>query len=145
MEPLDPNDSLWKLLGKARPVEPRPNFTQNVLRAVRQTPQTQGWWVKLSEWLQDSPSALPRMAFAAAAALTIAALVATQFRTADTSSDLARKVSEPVVEAPAVTTVAEPPLLAVETQLESVDQVSILLALEDTSTLTDSEINFLLY
>ena len=139
MEPLDPNDPLWKLLGKARPVEPRPNFTQNVLRAARQTPQTRGWWPKISEWLRDSPAALPRMVLTAAAAVAFAALVAVQLRTTDTAPMLA-------LQTPAlVTSVAELPLLAVETQLESIDQVSALLALEDTSTLTDSEINFLLY
>ena len=142
MEPLDPNDSLWKLLGKARPVEPRSNFTANVLRAARQTPQTRGWWAKVSEWLQDSPSALPRMAIGVVAAVAFAAVVAVQFRTTESSLDLAQHVSNA---APVAATVAEPPLLAVETQLESVDQVSMLLALEDTSSLTDSEINFLLY
>jgi hypothetical protein len=142
MEPLDPNDSLWKLLGKARPVEPRSNFTANVLRAARQTPQTRGWWAKVSEWLQDSPSALPRMAVGVAAAVALAAAVAVQFRTTESPPNLVQHVSDT---APVVATVAEPPLLAVETQLESVDQVSMLLALEDTSSLTDSEINFLLY
>ena len=142
MEPLDPNDSLWKLLGKARPVEPRSNFTANVLRAARQTPQTRGWWAKVSEWLQDSPSALPRMAVGVAAAVAFAAVVAVQIRTPESSPNLAQHASST---APLAMTVAEPPLLAVETQLESVDQVSMLLALEDTSSLTDSEINFLLY
>ena len=142
MEPLDPNDSLWKLLGKARPVDPRPNFTQNVLRAARQTPQSRGWWAKVSEWLQDSPSALPRMAVGAAVAVAMALVVATQFRGGDASSTLAvAGGSEPVL----VATAVEPPLFAVETQMESVYQVGALLALEDTSTLTDSEINFLLY
>lgn len=140
MEPLDPNDPLWKLLGKARPVEPRSNFTQNVLRAARQTQQTRGWWAMLLGRLQDNSASLPRVMVGAAAALALAALVTLQLRTPDTPPVVVQKTVTP-----AAVTVAEPPILAVETQLESIDQVSALLALEDTSTLTDSEINFLLY
>jgi hypothetical protein len=142
MEPLNPNDPLWKLLGKARPVEPRPNFTANVLRAARQTPQTRGWWARVSEWFQESPSALPRMAVGIAAAVAFAGLVAVQIRTTEPSTNLAQHVSGST---PVTATVAEPPLLAVETLLESVDEVGMLLALEDTASLTDSQINFLLY
>ena len=145
MEPLEPNDPLWKVLGKARPVEPRSNFTQNVLRAARQTPQTRGWWAGLAQWLSDNPPALSRVALGAATAAVVVALAVMQFRTASPSSDPTGIASVSTSPASWSTTVAEPPLLAVETQLESVDQMSVLLALEDTSTLTDSEINFLLY
>lgn len=141
MEPLEPNDPLWKLLGKGRAVEPRPNFTQNVLRAARQTPQTRGWWAKLSEWFSDHPSSLPRLATGAAIVAVLGISLASQFSPDHSSMQVAK--------VPSVTTptavAAEPPLLAVETQLENLDQVSALLALEDTSTLTDSEISFLLY
>ena len=51
MEPLTPNDPLWKLMSKARPVVPRPDFTQNVLRAARQQGQDTGWWPQISDWL----------------------------------------------------------------------------------------------
>lgn len=141
MEPLEPNDPLWKVLGKARPVEPRPNFTQNVLRAARQTPQIRGWWAVVSGWFSDHSTSLPRMALTAAAVVVVAAFVTFQFRSEQSLSSVA---SVPTSVAPDAT-VAEPPILAVETQLESIEQVGALLALEDTSTLTDREINFLLY
>lgn len=140
MEPLEPHGPLWKLLGKAKPVEPRPNFTQNVLRAARQTPQSRGWWARVTEWFQDNPSALSRSATGVMAAVALTVVLAAQFRTSDTPATM---VAQPVL--PTASIVAEAPLLAVESQLESVDEVSMLLALEDTSTLTDSEINFLLY
>lgn len=141
MEPLEPNDPLWKLLGKGRAVEPRPNFTQNVLRAARQTPQTRSWWAKMSEWFSDHPSALPRLAASAAVVAVVGISLASEFASHHSSSQF---VKAPSVMTPTAA-VAEPPLLAVETQLENLDQVSALLALEDTSTLTDSEISFLLY
>ena len=50
MDPIPPNDPLWKLLGQSRRVEVRPNFTQNVLRAARQTPQERGWFARLRTW-----------------------------------------------------------------------------------------------
>ncbi len=142
MEPLEPNDSLWKLLGKAKPVEPRPNFTQNVLRAARHTPQTRGWWAGISEWLQARPSFLPRLSITAAALAALAAFAASELRTTNGPALIAIRTAAPQSSAIAS---AEPPLLAVEAQLESVDQVSMLLALEDTSSLSDSEISFLLY
>ncbi|MBX7209591.1 MAG: hypothetical protein K1X78_14845 [Verrucomicrobiaceae bacterium] len=144
MDPLAPNDPLWKLLGKARPVEPRPNFTRNVVRAARQTPQARGWWAVLACWFQDSPVALPRFVVGTAAGFAIAALIATQFRSGAPSSGtmLSSQQSAPVA---APVSVAEPPLLAIESQLETIDEIGALLALEDTSSLTDSEISFLLY
>lgn len=141
MDPLEPNDPLWKVLGKAKPVEPRPNFTQNVLRAARQIPQTRGWWAVVSGWFSDHSTSLPRMALVAAAALVLGAFVTFQFRSEQSPPSV---VFTSASVAPAET-VAEPPILAVETQLESIEQVGALLALEDTSTLTDREINFLLY
>ena len=52
MEPFTPDDPLWKLMGNARPVVPRPNFTQNVLRAARLEPQVTGWRRRLWCWWQ---------------------------------------------------------------------------------------------
>jgi hypothetical protein len=43
MEPFSPQDPLTKLLAQARKIEARSNFTQNVVRAARQTPQDRGW------------------------------------------------------------------------------------------------------
>lgn len=145
MDPLEPNDPLWKLLGRARRVEPRSNFTQNVLRAARQTPQSRGWWSAVGEWFADHPSALARTALAAAAVVVIGALVTLQLRpSAASQSQIAQQ--QPAPPAPAtVAMAAEPPILPLDTQLESMDQVTALLALEDASKLTDSEISFLLY
>lgn len=151
MDPLEPNDPLWKLLGKSRAVEPRPNFTQNVLRAARQTPQTRGWWAGVREWFADYSSATPRFAVGVAAAAVLVVSVISQIRPSVTAPELAGKEMVPAkpAEVPArqisALSAVETPLVAVETQLENIDQVSALLALEDTSSLTDSEISFLLY
>jgi hypothetical protein len=138
MEPLEPNDPLWNLLGRSRPVEPRGNFCQNVLREVRHTPQDVGLWSRIKGWFRDSPSRLPRFALGSACALLLAFSLSTQFSPEDQTSI----ASTP---APASANVEDIPLLGVETQLESMDEVSALLALEDTSSFSDSEINFLLY
>ena len=142
MEPLDPNDPLWNLLGKARRVEPRPNFTRNVLRTARQTPQAAGWWAALMSRFQDQPASLPRMLAGVAAAVVVAAAAVLQWTASEPATMAQLKPSRPHAVA---VTVVEAPILAVEAQLESMDQVSALLALEDTSSLTDSEISFLLY
>lgn len=49
MNPSDEQDDLWRLLGKARPVEPSAFFARNVLREVRGTGQQRraGWAVWL--------------------------------------------------------------------------------------------------
>ena len=151
MEPFDPKDPLWNLLGKSRPVEPRPNFTQNVLRAARQTSQDHGWRARVSGWFADHPSAFPRLAAGAAAAVVLTLGVMSWLPVSGppgglvgNTSPSAKTVEAPAQQASAVAA-AEIPLVAVETQLENIDQVSALLALEDTSSLTDSEIGFLLY
>lgn len=143
MEPLPPNDSLWKLLGKARQIEPRSDFVRNVVREARQTPQTQGWLAALKEWLGAASSPiLPRLAWAAAL-VAVAALVVQGLKTPSSEPALAEVKTEPPV---AVAIAPEAlPLTDVETQLENIEQVNALLALEDTSTLTDTEISFLLY
>lgn len=146
MDPLEPNDPLWKLLGRVRRVEPRSNFTQNVLRAARQTPQSRGWWAAVGEWFADHPSALARAAVAASAVVVTGALVTLQLRPNAASQSQLAQQQQPAAPAHAtVVEAAEPPILPLDTQLESMDQVTALLALEDASKLTDSEINFLLY
>lgn len=54
MDPLTPDDPLWKLLGQSRPVELRPDFVRNVLRAARQTPQDKGWLASLKARWQEA-------------------------------------------------------------------------------------------
>ncbi len=142
MNPLEPNDPLWKLLGQGREVDARPNFAQNVARAARNTPQERGWWGRLRVWLAESGSLLPAGRLAAVAAVVVVAgwaAVAFWRDEAATAPGLA-------VTGPAEVKVVEAPLVPeVETQLESLDYLDALLALEDTSGLTDSEIAYLLY
>ncbi|WP_038158966.1 hypothetical protein [Verrucomicrobium sp. BvORR106] len=158
MEPLSPNDPVFKLLGKTKSVEPRPNFTQNVLRAVRQTPQRETWWERCQSWLANGFGARSTWAgsgLAVTAALAIwlgvrapevetphnsPAAVATH-STKASSPDWA--TSSPTLEEENFTAVEEP--TSVASQLASMDQMSLLLAQQDTSALTDNEIALLLY
>lgn len=151
MEPLTPNDPLWKVLGKARPVEPRPNFTQNVVRMARQTPQERGWLAGLKAWWQDHPAAGVGLSWTAVAALiALTAVVVHQPESAMSPSTVAH-LSTPV---PAASTSAVDPTAVetdfplvpgFETEWENLEQMGDLLAVHDTSLLTDSEINILLY
>lgn len=154
MNPLEPNDPLWKLLGQSRDVETRSNFAQNVARLARNTPQQRSWWSRVRAWWVESESPLPmRGLMAAAAVVTLAGWAAVSFLNEGASVSNAHSVVAP---SPALTTPApasppvaqgvEVPLVAeVETQLESLDYLDALLALEDTSSLTDKEIAYLLY
>lgn len=138
MEPLSPQDPLTKLLAQARRIEARSNFTQNVVRAARQTPQDRGWLASLRAWWEDlicAPVA-GRWALAAGAAAAIALTFAVLHTQPETTSPVA---VQPV---PAV----EVPLLpAAEMPWEAAYQTEALLAVDDTSQFTDSEIGFLLY
>jgi len=70
--PASPDDPLWKLLGEARKVEVRGNFTANVLRAARNTPQDKGCLASLlARCMESSVSWLrPAMALALVALIT---------------------------------------------------------------------------
>jgi len=136
MEPFSPQDPISKLLAQARRIEARSNFTQNVVRAARQTPQDRGWLAALRTWWEDVSFAAPaaKWAFASVsvAAIALALLI---FQT------------QPVVTPQIVQqNVPELPLLpAAETPWEATYDTQALLAVDDTSQLTDSEISFLLY
>ena len=148
MEPISPNDPLWKLLGQAEKVKPRPNFTQNVLRAARQTPQEQGWFVRVRAWLGTPSQIALRGAFAAAALVALALVIERPWQQPNASySGLAQtqvSLKPAIVEAPATEAeaAAEP---EVSTEWESMEKFDALLAVEDTSELTDREIHLLLY
>lgn len=158
MDPLSNNDPLHALLVKARPVEPRTDFTQNVMRAIRQVPQSQGAWARVQEWFGSL--SMPRLALAGAAALAVAlAFIALQQPVGQTSvvahetalvpvaaaasqTHLPAVVDEMLLsatETPAVTSAAVPP------DFGDMDPMGILLVQEDTSALTNSEIALLLY
>lgn len=142
MEPLTPNDPLWKVLGQAKPVEPRPNFTQNVVRLARQTPQERGWLAQIRAWWQEKEGVRSGLTWAAAAAVVL--LTATVVYQPTTSSPQVAQTAVPTAEAATVEN--DFPLVPeFETEWKNLEQVGDLLAVHDTSLLTDSEINVLLY
>ena len=137
MEPLEPNDPLWNLLGRSRPVEPRGNFAQNVVRAARQTPQDRGLWAQLKSSFEKIPFFSPRLAIGVACAVVIGVSVLTLPSEKATVTPALVATQPPAVEGV--------PLAMPEAPFESMDEVSALLAVEDTSSLSDSQIHFLLY
>ena len=145
MEPLSPNDPLWKLLGKARPVEPRSNFLPNVLREVRNTPQQTSWWSRVSENFSAWLAGLQRPALMAMAAFVIAALLVTLLDrpVPETSPDVS------VANMTALQPLADEEMALIADDLSlptaGLDHMEALVAMEDTSSLTDNEIAFLLY
>jgi hypothetical protein len=143
MNPLEPQDPLWRLLGKGREADVRPNFVQNVVREARQTPQERGWWVGLRAWWTDATGMVPvGRLVAGVAVLVVFGMVAVSGLKESAVEVPVVAVAEPESSAAAV----EAPLVPeVETQLESLDYLDALLALEDTSALTDREIAYLLY
>lgn len=139
MEPFSPQDPLTKLLAQARKIEARSNFTQNVVRAARQTPQDRGWLAAVRAWWEETGWFAPQAKWSFASAVTLMAVVALALL--QTRSDTTPQVVEK-----AVASVAELPLLpAAETPWETAYQTEALLAVEDTTQFTDSEIGFLLY
>lgn len=148
MDPLSPNDPLWKLLGQAEKVKPRPNFTQNVLRAARQTPQEKGWLARVREWLGTPRQMAFRGALAASAAV-VAVLMVQSWSEPQSAGVAQVPVTKKAVSEVTVAVAAESTELAaapeVETEWENMEKFDALLAVEDTSELTDREIHFLLY
>jgi hypothetical protein len=146
MNPLEPHDPLWKLLGKSRGAEVRPSFVQNVVREARNTAQERGWRARLRAWWTDSEAPLPMGRLIAVAAMVVVAgwamVAALPERVSVEAGPLA--VVEGVL-APEVKGGEVPLVQEVETQLESLDYLDALLAVEDTSGLTDSEIAYFLY
>lgn len=139
MDPLTPNDPLWKLLGQSRRVEARPNFTQNVLRAARQTPQESGWFARLRAWAAASER--PGLAWAVAAALALAAGWML-LQPAASGPELTQQPAE----VPALLLETDFPLVdGYDTQWQNLEQMGDLLAVQDSALLTDREIHLLLY
>jgi hypothetical protein len=142
MNPLEPQDPLWKLLGKGREADVRPNFVQNVVREARQSPQERGWWVGVRAWWTGATGMVPvGRLVAGVAVLVVLGVVAVGGLKESAVEVPVVAVAEPVPAA-----AVEAPLVPeVETQLESLDYLDELLALEDTSALSDREIAYLLY
>ena len=138
MEPFSPQDPMTKLLAQARRIEARSNFTQNVVRAARQTPQDRGWLASIKAWWEDVTYAPAAGKWALAAGATAA--IALTFAVLQMPQDAAPQFAEQPVALPEV-----PLLPAAETPWETAYQTEALLAVEDTTQFTDSEIGFLLY
>lgn len=140
MDPLTPNDPLWKLLGEARKVEVRGNFTANVLREARNTPQEKGLGYRLlSLWKGESlPWLRPVVAMALVVALGVVWLP--QSSVTNTITVTKAEVVAPLAD-------EDMALIAndVDLALEGMNHLDALVAMEDTSALTDTEIAFLLY
>lgn len=138
MEPLSPQDPLYHLLGKTKPVEPRADFTRNVLRVVRQLPQSESAWERFLHLL-TIPRATTSFAFAAALALGVFVLwnPSQSNRTTLPVADAA--IAQPVFD------FTKPSESDVASELDGMNHLSALLAQQDTSALTDSDIAFLLY
>lgn len=138
MEPLDAQDPISRLLAQARRIEARANFTPNVVRAARQTPQDRGWFAALRAWWEETSLVAPvgRLALAAAVIALAAVLV-----------PLALHPTAPAVVEHTAPILDESPLLLpdVAAPWEAAYQTEALLAVEDTTQFTDSEISFLLY
>lgn len=141
MEPLPPNDPLWNLLGKTKPAEPRPNFVQNVVRAARQTPQERGWLAYLKGWWQERELGHAPLAWAAAAVIALAGISLTFLPQAEVTP----MVAQPVVNQDAVVSEADFLVPEFETEWKNLETMGDLLAVQDTSQLTDREIHMLLY
>jgi anti-sigma-K factor RskA len=157
MEPLSPNDPIYQLLGKSKPVEPRPNFTQNVLRAVRQAPQTVSAWERVQEWLGGW--SMPRLAVAGAmAAVAIGLAVMAMQKPATQTPVVAQKsnsTSPPAVQptllhevsAAMILAATAPEVTVTESSpaSENLDPMGVLLVEQDTSALTNSDLALLAY
>lgn len=143
MEPLSPNDPLWKLLGQAPPVEPRSNFTAHVLREARNTAQDTGWWARMTGDFSAWMASLRRPALIGATAFAVVTLLAMVLdRPTQVQPEVAvvPTVIQPVAD-------EEMALIVNDSSLpfENLDHVEALVAMDDTSSLSDSEIAFLLY
>jgi hypothetical protein len=145
MDNFTPNDPLWKLLGHAKPVEPRGNFLQNVVRAARQTPQERHLWARVLGWWSDHETAAWRRTAWLGATATIALTLAYVGWPSAPPSGQATVAASPATSiefnAKAMEFVAED----LAAPLASLDHMDELLASEDTSSLSDSDIAFLLY
>ncbi len=141
MEPLTPNDPLWNVLGKAKPVKPRANFVQNVVRAARQTPQELSWLAQFQGWWQGRESPSAGFTWTAVATMVMLAVSLTLM-----TRDEAPQTAAVLVIDETLLTEAEFPLVSeFEAEWKKLETMGDLLAVQDTSQLTDHEIHLLLY
>ncbi|MEQ1752406.1 MAG: hypothetical protein ABL974_23495 [Prosthecobacter sp.] len=141
MEPLTPNDPLWNVLGKAKLVKPRANFVQNVMRAARQTPQERGWLAQFKGWWQERESPSAGLTWAALATVVMLAVSLTLM----TRNEAPQTAAVPVIEETLLIEADFPLVSEFETEWKKLETMGDLLAVQDTSELTDREIHLLLY
>lgn len=146
MDPLTPNDPLWKLLGEAREVEVRGNFTANVLRAARNTPQEKGWLASLRAMVRGESSVTWLRPAAVALSLVVLVAGGVIWLPQQAVQPQAVLASDGTLATPALSD-EDMALIAndVDLALEGMSHLDTLVAMEDTSALTDTEIAFLLY
>jgi hypothetical protein len=146
MKSFEPDDPLWKLLGASREPKVRPNFVQNVVREARNAEQERGWWAVVKAWWFESGTMMPvgRLIAVAAVVVLLGVVGVGVFDGGESvPSGVAVQLAETDTQ---VVAVVEVPLVPeVETQMKSLDSLDELLAVEDTSGLTDRQIAFLLY
>lgn len=144
MDPFSKDDPLHRLLGRCRRIEPRPNFTQNVMRSIRSAPQQQGFWTALGTWFQFRPFTR-RTAAVCAVAFAAAWIIVLNTPEPASRPMTASGPSSPITAPVPAATSAETEDALVASELDTMNQLSDLLAQQDISQLTDGEIAMLLY
>jgi hypothetical protein len=141
--PLDPQDPLWPLLGKAKSVPVRPNFSQNMARCARQTAQERGLWAAWRAWFRELDSI--QLAGRLAAATAVVLLSVSGYIWLQPAGTSAPQTVAAVERAagPAAEWLADEVLP--ESELAQLDEIHALLTVDDTSLLTDQELQVLLY
>jgi len=147
MNPLEPNDPLWQLLGMSREAKVRGNFVQNVVREARNTPQDRGLFVAVKVWARGETRGevawlRPGLALGALALLGWVSL--NLGSTGPSEVAVQAEVATPVMSAEeeAMIQLAD----AMPTMpLETINEMDALLAMDDAAVLTDTELAFLLY
>jgi hypothetical protein len=140
MDPLTPDDPLWKLLGQSRPVELRPDFVRNVMRAARQTPQDKGWLASLKARWQEASWTQTGLSWAAAGAIAILGIVSV-LPEAIPDHGPASSTQLSAVDQPS----ADFMVPEFESEWRNLEHMGDLLVVNDTTGLTDQEIQLLLY
>jgi hypothetical protein len=145
MEPLPPNDPVWDLLRKAKHVEPRANFVRNVVREARQTPQEHGLLAKIRGWWQDNTAISPGLTWAAATAVVMLAASFALVTQQDASTTVASQSPVTISEEVLLTEIDFPIVPEFVSELNQMEQMGDLVAVQDTTQLTSREIHLLLY
>ena len=146
MEPFSPPDPLHALLGKSKPVEPRANFSQNVLRAVRQLPQQETLRERLSRWISGLTEPSTALATAVAVGFVLMVISDGRMPSEARSGFFARHTSQDAsLDAAGNPWEMIPTESEVASEVDGMNQLSALLAQQDTRALSDSDIAQLLY